>query len=218
MVDFEHIKLQFQRLTRHTEQAKKGFDQITYLDLAHSLRIWTDMKTDVDKLLNSLSEPPSFKSFSPDKHIKSALRGSKYFAVTGGAQVAGLGRIDGFVYSDKVLSDDEVEMIKKMGPPPARKTNLSFSEWLGSEIIVTNVSLPNQQPRVPISIEKLIKRVANILGASHPKGMEPSENKFDPHIRYLNEIKISDSIPLPYYQLLQNAQIIIETLAPILSK
>ena len=54
MVEFDHMKLQFQRLIRHTEQARESFDQITYLDLVHSLRIWVDMKADVDKQLAAI--------------------------------------------------------------------------------------------------------------------------------------------------------------------
>ena len=218
MVEFDHIKLQFHRLFRHTELATESFDPITYLDLAHSLRIWVDMKTDVDKQLEALSVPPSFKSFSPDKRMKDALKGSQYIAITGGGQVAGSGKIDGFVFTNKVLSDDEVEKIRKMGIPAPRKTNLTFSQWLGSEIIVTNVSLPGQQPRVGISIEILIKRVASFLGASHPMGMESSqefENMFDSHIRGLSNMKTLDDIPLTYYQLLQIAQTVTETLWPV---
>ena len=61
MVEFEHIKLQFSRLCRHTECAKVEFDPITYLDLVHSLRIWVDMKTDIDENLKSLGVSPPFK-------------------------------------------------------------------------------------------------------------------------------------------------------------
>ena len=218
VIDIEHIKLQFARLSRHTENDTSKFDPITYLDLAHCLRIWVDMKADIDGNLELLEVTPQFNVFSPDKKIKSALRGSNYVAITGGSKVAGAGKINGFVFTDKVLSDDDVEKIQKMGPPTARKKNLTFSQWLGSEIIVTNVSLPDQQPRLGISIEMLIKRVASFLGASHPMGMESSqelENTFDPHIQALNEIKIFGSIPSTYYQLLQIAQTITETLKPV---
>jgi hypothetical protein len=218
VIDIEHIKLQFARLSRHTENATSKFDPITYLDLAHCLRIWVDMKSDIDRNLELLKVTPQFNVFSPDKKIKSALRGSKYVAITGDSRVTGAGKIDGFVFTDKVISDDDVEKILKMGPPTARKTNLSFTQWLGSEIIVTNVSLPDQQPRLGISIEMLIKRVASFFGASHPMGMESSqevENKFDPHIQALNEIKIFGNIPSTYYQLLQIAQTITETLKPV---
>ena len=104
--------------------------------------------------------------------MKKALRDSQYFAITGGGRVTGEGKIEGFVYTNKVLSDEEVEKILKMGPPIPRRTKLTFSQWLGSEIIVTNVSFPSQQPRLGISIEILIKRVASFLGASHPMGMD----------------------------------------------
>jgi hypothetical protein len=211
VIDIEHIKLQFARLSRHTENATSKFDPITYLDLAHCLRIWVDMKSDIDRNLELLKVTPQFNVFSPDKKIKSALRGSKYVAITGGSRVTGAGKIDGFVFTDKVISDDDVEKILKMGPP-------TFTQWLGSEIIVTNVSLPDQQPRLGISIEMLIKRVASFFGASHPMGMESSqevENKFDPHIQALNEIKIFGNIPSTYYQLLQIAQTITETLKPV---
>ena len=74
------------------------------------------------------------------------------------------------------------------------------------------------QEEMGISIEILIKRVASFLGASHPMGMDSSQeyaNMFDPHIRGLSEIKIFGNIPSTYYQLLQIAQTITETLSPV---
>jgi len=48
-------------------------------------------------------------------------------------------------------------------------------------------------------------------------GMESSpeyENQFDPHVRALHEMSVLGGIPVTYYQLLQMAQHMVETLSP----
>lgn len=125
------------------------------------------------------------------------------------------GRLQGLMMTDRVLTDAEVEKIMRMGPPTAGSTELTFSQWLGGEIIETT-EIPSGG-RLGISREMLIRRVANFLGASHPAGMETStefENRFDPHIRSLHEIRVLSNIRLTYYELLEIVEQIIETLAP----
>ena len=217
MVDINHMRLQFARLVRHTENAKSGDDPIAFLDLAHCLRIWVEMKADVDQALASMRATPRFKHTARDRRFKEMLRDSGYvFAqLPTGVRIPGQGRIQGLAFTDRVLTNEEVESIRKIGSPSTGKTDLTFSEWLASEIIETTEQVDEQRRRLGISREMLIKRVANFLGASHPAGMESSsehENRFDPHIRRLHEIRVLGGIPLTYYQLLEIAEHIIETL------
>jgi hypothetical protein len=70
MIGMDHIRLQFARLVRHRESAKSGDDPIAFLDLTHSLRIWVDMKSEVDRALASMNARPRFKHTSRDRRIR----------------------------------------------------------------------------------------------------------------------------------------------------
>lgn len=216
MIDIDHIRLQFARLVRHRESAKSGDDPVAFLDLAHSLRIWVDMKSEVDQILTSMNARPRFKHTSHDRRYKEMLRGSGYVFVhlPIGARTAE-GKLQGLIWTDKVLPDADAEKIGRMGPPTAGSTDLTFSQWLGSEIIETTETTSGS--RLAISREMLIERVASFLGASHPAGMGSStelENRFDPHVRRLHEIRVLGGIRLTYYQLVEVAEHMIEALSP----
>jgi hypothetical protein len=219
MVDYEHMRLQFARLARHTEYATAGFDHITYLDLAHSLRIWTDMKSDVDAHLAATGHVASFTSYSPTKVMKKALRGSNSITLKGGARIAGLGKLEAITITDKVLSEEEVEATSRAALAALAQGNsgtLTFTNWLGSEIFEARINT-GDQPRLGISIERMIKRVANFLGASHPKGTQEDDelqNKYDVHVQALTDMEMM-GVPVSYYQLLNFAQVIVEILGPV---
>ena len=62
-------------------------------------------------------------------------------------------------------------------------------------------------------ITAMLKRVANILGASHPAGNEIGEeadNRFDIYIFDLHKIMIANRYPATHYQLLEIAKDILE--------
>jgi len=128
VISIEHIRLQFARLARHTECATAGYDPVTCLDLAHSLRIWVDMKADVDQTLAAMNAKPRFHNVAPDQRIKQILKGSDYVAIAGGARIRQEGKIEGFVCTGKILSENQIEQIWKMGPPLSSKTDLTFSQ------------------------------------------------------------------------------------------
>ena len=45
----KNYKLQLNRLKRHYETSINTYDVISFLDLAHSLRIWTELKNNVEE-------------------------------------------------------------------------------------------------------------------------------------------------------------------------
>lgn len=49
-MDIKDVHVQYDRLLRHFQAATATKDEISLLDLAHALRIWVDMKSDVEKL------------------------------------------------------------------------------------------------------------------------------------------------------------------------
>ena len=49
-MELEHIKLQYDRLKRHYNRALNEKDIISFLDFSHSLRIWVDLKFNIDQI------------------------------------------------------------------------------------------------------------------------------------------------------------------------
>ena len=72
-------------------------------------------------------------------------------------------------------SPEEVKKLYEAGPPQIKNTNLSLKLWLGSEILEAK---NDKGERIGIARSMLIKRVANILGASHPEGKE-NEDEYE---------------------------------------
>jgi len=206
----EHIKLQFRRLKRHYKMALSDKDEIAFLDLAHTLRIFTDMKREIDRF----AKENNFKiDLIPNKTRKNILKGSKYSYIPLATGVQGSTMIiKGIGFTNRALSEEEIQKIVKSGPPQSKVSNLTFEQWLGSGIIDLGIMDKDNAARLQLSREMLIKRVANFLGASHPQGTEEGEkndNQFDEHIEKLHSMIVDNGFPLTYYQLIEIAQEII---------
>lgn len=208
-----HIKLQFRRLKRHYGNCVEKIDEISMLDLTHCLRIWVEMAKTVDGLAAEEKFEVKFPNPVQNKNIKRALKNTTFTSIplastprtNSGIQVKGLHFID------KVLTDEEVKKLYEAGPPQIRSANLSLEQWLGSEILEIKNS---NGERVGIARSILIRRVANILGASHPEGKEDEdeyEHHFDPFIKELHSIQVANGYKLTYYQLIEIAEVIIES-------
>ena len=115
---------------------------------------------------------------------------------------------------NRALTPDEVKKMYEAGPPQVQKKKITFSEWLASGVYKVPSS-DSAHPELFISREILIKRIANILGASHPQGTkqsEEAENKFDPYVKELHMLNIANGYPATYYQLLEIAKGILQTI------
>ncbi|MBN1568556.1 MAG: hypothetical protein JXA73_11975 [Acidobacteria bacterium] len=102
---------------------------------------------------------------------------------------------------------DQMFKISQSKSPSAKASDLSYSEWLGSGIYEVS-SGDEKHGQLRLSREILIKRVANMLGASHPLCVnddQAAENRFDPYIRDLHGIQVADGYPATFYQLLEIA-------------
>jgi len=114
---------------------------------------------------------------------------------------------------NRALTPDEIKKLYEAGPPQIQKSKMTFSEWLASGIYKVPSS-DSAHPELLISREILIKRIANILGASHPQGTEQSdetENRFDTYVKELHTLNVADGYPATYYQLLEIAKGILQT-------
>ncbi|RXJ76995.1 hypothetical protein CRV03_06950 [Arcobacter sp. F155] len=217
----EHIKLQYDRLERHHKQALNTQDLISFLDLSHSLRIWVDMKNKIDELVEEQEIKLKLNNIVKNKALKKILKGAthQYLPIGNGVDSPNV-QIKGIQIINRALNSDEVKKLYKAGPPKMQNSNLTFGKWLNSSIY----EVPSNEevhPHITISREIMIKRVANILGASHPQGTEFSEdteNRFDSYIKELHQLKIADGYPATYYQLLEISQEILEKVKIIFEK
>jgi hypothetical protein len=179
------------------------------------------MKNDIDALVRVKNIQLRLANTTTPKGVKNVLKGSKYTYLPLGSGVESPGvEVRGIRIINRALSPDEVKKLYEAGPPRAQPTSLQYSEWLASGIY----EVPSQDkvhPQIRISREILIKRVANILGASHPIGSEEGderENRFDPYILELHNIKLADGYPATYYQLLEIAGDILDAIKVLFEK
>ena len=214
------IKLQIKRLERHLLLAKNG-DEVAFLDLAHSLRVVSELKAQIDDLIKNSQLSTEWPNINKNNKIKKLLRGSKYFEIPlvskkenpqQGIQIKDLKIIN------RALSAEEVKDLYLAGPLVEKPTNLTFSQWLASEVIYTT---DKDNRRIGITRETLIKRIANLLGGSHPNGSEndtTEENFFDHYVRELNSMRVAEDYPVTYYQLIEMAEIVVDKINKILQR
>ncbi|MGF1735362.1 hypothetical protein [Photobacterium satsumensis] len=212
-MEIEHIGIQRKRLEKHYQFALNDKDEVSFLDLAHVLRVWVDMKKDVDFHANKKALSFKFKNYKTTKKVKNVLKGSKYtfLPLASGVDSPDV-QVKAVQIIDRALTADEVKALFEAGPPIAHSTKLTFSEWLASGVYEVPANSSDHQT-IRISREMLIKRVANMLGASHPAGTEVSddiENKFDSYVLELHNLQVSNGYPATYYQLLEIAKDILD--------
>lgn len=108
-----------------------------------------------------------------------------------------------FIYH--YFAEDEVNIICK----GIFYKKVKFSEWMKAEAI--KVSYPDEGKLEvrSISREMFIKRVANILGGSHPEGNYETDKYFDTAVRYLMNYYIA-GLPVPFFILLKIAKDILD--------
>lgn len=201
----QHIHLQYDRLARHHGNALQTKDEISFLDLAHTLRVWVDMKATVTEMARERGLDLGLRHYTPPKFIKQTLQGAThtYLPLADGVESPGV-EVRGIRITNRALTPEEIKRRAAAGPPVAVASKMTFSEWLAAGVIEVPSDDPNH-PHLVISREIIIKRVANVLGASHPAGMEdadPLENRFDRYVLELHGIRVADGYPATYYQLL----------------
>lgn len=209
----EHIKIQYERLKRHYQTCIDEIDEIGMLDLAHCLRIWVEMAKSIDALMDAKRYEVQFPNTELNKKIKSILKNTSFTSVPLASISSTVSEmsVKGIHIVNRALSPEEIKKIYEAGPPQIRNINLSFEQWLGSEILETK-DLTGK--RIGLARTILIKRVANLLGASHPEGKENEdefERHFDPFIKELHAIHVAKGFPLTYYQLIEIAEVILRS-------
>lgn len=232
------LPMQLERLKRNYDHSLKTYDAISLLELAASLRIWTEMAETIDSLLDE----KKFQRFPISRNIKKILRGSEYsysylhngVTVSSAATkekstrtlMSGPFKDRAFTVSSliKVEQNGDVTVSEYMlvyrkfsdyesnmlarEVKNKEQVNISYAEYLQAPAIYFQIG--NHVPN-HITNAELIKRVANEYGASHSVKNSSSEefsNRFSAPVKELMQYNVS-SLPLPYFVLLHIAQSII---------
>jgi hypothetical protein len=217
-MEFKDIAVQYYRLRRHFHISYKDGDALSYLDLSHSLRIWVEMKSDIDGLLENKSPSIRFKNPERSTRTENILIGSKYLflPLASGVNSAALPSKEVPVI-DRALSVEEIKNFYGAIPTSITMSGLSFSEWLSSGIYkVVDPELADLE--LSLSREILIKRAASILGACLPHDSdneEAQEHRFDQYVADLHKIKLAGGYPATYYQLADFAKDILDTVKTV---
>ena len=185
------------------------YDQISLLDLSHTLRIWADMKAELLATVPAFAKTLAFKSALPAKKVRRVVQGRKFiFAYMAGAVVTRASRYqlqfhgedlqpgpdaDADVGADAKFHPDgslEVKNYRFCSPSlgaewrhafkAAEVSRGNYSQWLGAE--VARVGYPDDSGKlvwVAISREDLVRRVANVFGPSHPHKSDPEKGDRD---------------------------------------
>ena len=231
-------KKQLQRLKRHYQASIDRYDAISFLDLAHTLRVWTEVKDGVEQLHNE----PTFKKGILTNSVKKILTGSEYAyaylpdgvttsaAATG--EIGGRNMIHGpmvdkfsaatlmkienngdltiaqFLVVYRVLSQEEIKILNDESKKVPIE-KVNFSKYM--ELPAINFQFSGHDPK-HISNEELIKRIANEYEASHA---DPTDTNFDLNNVFSEPVKKlmkygCAQLPLPYFVLLHIARNIIE--------
>jgi hypothetical protein len=228
------VNLHLERLRRHYEVVVKTYDQVSLLDLSHTLRIWTELKKPIESIAPAFSESLLFKTGLPARKVLRAAKGYAYvfsympggvrtFASAGHlASGPGMGPHEGdFALGIAVKAspplielakfafvarDFDQPLIKALNEE--KVTRCTYTPWLGAEAVRLCYSGDGGPlETVAISREMIIKRVANTLDGSHASAAGGGEvdNAFDAPVHHLLKYKVG-GLPLPYFILLKVAQ------------
>ncbi|MGR3176778.1 MAG: hypothetical protein ACUZ8E_01820 [Candidatus Anammoxibacter sp.] len=235
-----NLKIQLTRLKRHYQASIDHYDPISFLDLAHTLRVWTELINEVEHV----HKDPTFKKSILTKSVKEILRGSEYVyaffpdgittsaAATGetGGRIlfhgpskekfsfGGLVRrenngdvtIAQFILICRSLNREEINILNEVSKK-ALIEKVDFSKYMASPGI--NFNFSGHEPR-HISNKDLIKRIANEYEASHAKLSDTNydlNNVFSEPVKKLMKYGCA-KLPLPYFVLLHIANNIIENI------
>lgn len=242
------ILLQLERLRRHYETAYRTYDEISLLDLSHSLRIWADLKSTLPQTIPAFQTTAAFKSAIPAKkvvklarqhrHIFAYMPGGVITHATNGHLASGpdtegpQGQFS-IGCSFKINTDGSMELknfswvalaleqpaIKALDAADISRGN--FSQWMGAEVArVGYLEGAGTLVRTSISREQMIRRVANTLDGSHPSMGQQSCNTENRLDAPVQELlKFKmGGLPVPYFILLKVAQDLLEIAPRLIEK
>lgn len=259
----ENIEDGLIRLKREYMLCYEGYDRAALKSLAHTLRYWVDMRTDVDRYLTEHNPLAKFTTYSTTILFNRTFRGKEYIAacfprrVVLRAQRHSAEDVANGMPSDVTVSNLAMPMpVVEEGESVALKYSFDYKALgleecsIGQFILVVDKSVQNLAAdrdiyiinnqafdvkkvkfgswldglgaRVTfplgstspfrlcdISREDMIKRVANVLGGSHPRGGRVILHDKDAAVNQLMKYRLLH-IPVPYMVLMKVAHDILQ--------
>ena len=178
MVD--NFCLYYKRFCRHLIDVKTIHDKVSYFDLVHSFRCLVDVKGKLDEIFQRSNYVCTFNRIANRKQFKrSAFDGisTPEIIETGNMTILGIG------YSDRIISDEELDKVQYIETKIEPKKS-TVSDWFGWEFALVKDEDNN---KVSVLIENLIRRISNKYGGSHPSETthNEQENEEDNTIKYV---------------------------------
>ena len=229
------LSIQIKRLEKDFKEALREYNIVSFLNLASTLRVWTEMKEEADiffkeklfsvgiftrKIKSVISGVEfTFSSFPENINIPFVkINNRKISIVHSGPKINSSCSIGSMfkIEEDRSLTiskflisykaiDDADYLILRNQLENQSNSKFNFSGYLASPII--HFQFPGCNPK-NISCENLIKRVANEYGASHFRKDSRINNIFSEPVERLMKFSCME-LPLPYFSLLYIAKTIL---------
>lgn len=207
------VRLQLRRLRRHLVENLKAYDEVALINLANALRAVFQMRAELVARARSSGVNVHLKDRPLPKALKKVFGKSPYLfiALSEGVSINGATVAELIYLPGRVPTAEERAVIQKVVKPHAHSRRIGFNEWAGAAII--HVRLRAGEQAFQISREMIAKRVANVLGGSHPEGQpQPRvtrENMFDEPLLEISGMVMQDR-PVLYTVLIKIAHDIVE--------
>lgn len=224
------------RLERHYKKIFDTYDEISLLDLAHSLRIWCDLQNQLGEIAPLLNRSIAFKTQESNKVLNRVINGIPHILVllADGARTHasndpfvsrhGLHGLDPFTvivrakwgsttftffqfaFIAKQLNKLEEDELERALKCLTLK-KCTLKSWLNAE--AARWAYCDQSGALKtfrLSREQMIRRVANTLGGSHPEKQANQLEHDDDRAVHYLLHYKFGGLPLPYFILLKIAQ------------
>lgn len=225
------LAIQFERIQRHSEAAARTYDHVSFLDLAHTLRIWADLKQTIASTAPDFSKSIAFRTARPSRHAQRMLRGREFvYSLLADSVItyASNGEIIGI--REQPANAEVIAKFRKNGAQldvafyayisPSHDLRVAdifqgqgikrctFQHWMSSPVVIGSLRTEEGQfIGFSLTREQLIRRVANELDASHPRGADVPARAVEASraTHYLLGHVVA-GLPLPYFHLLKDSQ------------
>lgn len=197
------VSLNIKRLQRHFDVCIKDYDEISLRDFAHALRNCMDLKNVINEVINENGYSNEFITPKCNDELKDLLKGKEH--VIASFEPNGLATTGGTLFEITAIIGYALKPTEhKIFINAFSKSKKNFLDWLNSEAVrICNKSI--SETNIIFTREKLVRRVANILGGSHPNiKKENLKSVDDQYVNYLMGYQFRNS-PAPYFILLKIA-------------
>lgn len=216
MQPLDELKIEYKRLSRHTNYLSKRFSAAVARDLAACLRNWVQLSSTIDTLTNEYEWDLRFSKQNSTKSAKSISRKGSSISIPLPATASTKDlQISGLRVFDRALPPEEVKKLYQSELSSRRSIqSMQLEVWLNHAAY----QVKHDKASKDISRKIFIDRAANLLGGTHPISnyIEDEHATWaDPYIVELLST-FTGHWPVPYAILMESAQEILRVFDPYL--